>query len=130
MADVKAKRGTKLRILRLCIVLFTAVFDLIMHGILDDSHVNYASHLGGLFAGFIVGMIVMVNQKSEPWEERCVAVCKAIVVFFLFFSILWHIYGNDVWMAVKGRNYFAPEDYRVVTGHEGYCNYTRKWNTD
>merc|ERR1740121_2331566 len=60
----------KFRSLTLCVLILLVGVDLINYFFMHSESTSNAAHFGGAVTGFIIGIIVVVNIKSEEWEKN------------------------------------------------------------
>ena len=61
----------------------------------NSNKVSYVAHLGGAFAGILVGIIVLKNRKVELWERNLTIVCIVTFVLCMIMFIIYNIVGED-----------------------------------
>ena len=75
--------GKIVRLMRLGIVILYAIIDFVVAIYKRESsmqtNVSFVAHLGGVVAGFLVGIVILRNRKVEAWETRLKKLCFVII---------------------------------------------------
>ena len=83
--------------MRLGIVILYAIIDFVVAIYKrESSNVSFVAHLGGVVAGFLVGIVILRNRKVEAWETRLKKLCFVIFGILMGLFILWNLAGEAI----------------------------------
>ena len=86
--------------MRLGIVILYAIIDFVVAIYKRESsmqtNVSFVAHLGGVVAGFLVGIVILRNRKVEVWETRLKKLCFVIFGILMGLFILWNLAGDAI----------------------------------
>ena len=90
--------GKIVRLMRLGIVILYAIIDFVVaiYKRQTQTNVSFVAHLGGVVAGFLVGIVILRNRKVEAWETRLKKLCFVIFGILMGLFTLWNLAGEAI----------------------------------